>query len=74
MQPKLICVYALKFLEQNRLLLGHASSDMRKREVENRAAPPQFSRPEVPEILSKYYEGVSEHEKVKVELKRQAAR
>jgi sulfate adenylyltransferase len=36
--------------------------------------PDNFSRPEVLEVLRNYYQGLQEHEKVKVELKGHSAR
>jgi sulfate adenylyltransferase len=35
---------------------------------ENSEVPAEFSRPEVLEILRKYYAGLQEHEKVEVKL------
>ena len=58
--------------EKHRLLLS--GTKLRKLLSENGEVPPQFSRPEVLAILRKYYEGLAEHEKVKVELKGHSAR
>lgn len=56
----------------SRLLLS--GSKLRKLLSEGDAVPEHFSRPEVLQILSKYYESLGEHEKVKVELKGHSAR
>jgi sulfate adenylyltransferase len=58
--------------EKHRLLLS--GTKLRKLLSEDGEVPPQFSRPEVLAILRKYYAGLAEHEKVKVELKGHSAR
>ena len=55
----------------DRLLLS--GTKLRKMLSEGDDVPPQFSRPEVLAILRDYYEGLAEHEKVKVELKGHSA-
>ncbi len=57
---------------EHRLLLS--GTKLRKLLSEDGEVPPQFSRPEVLAILRKYYAGLAEHEKVKVELKGHSAR
>jgi len=56
----------------HRLLLS--GTKLRKLLSEDGEVPPQFSRPEVLDILRKYYASLAEHEKVKVELKGHSAR
>jgi sulfate adenylyltransferase len=58
--------------EKHRLLLS--GTKLRKLLSEDGEVPAQFSRPEVLAILRKYYAGLAEHEKVKVELKGHSAR
>jgi sulfate adenylyltransferase len=58
--------------EKHRLLLS--GTKLRKLLSEDGEVPSQFSRPEVLAILRKYYAGLAEHEKVKVELKGHSAR
>jgi sulfate adenylyltransferase len=58
--------------EKHRLLLS--GSKLRKLLSEDGEVPAQFSRPEVLTILRKYYAGLAEHEKVKVELKGHSAK
>lgn len=55
-----------------RLLLS--GSKLRKLLSEGDEVPDNFSRPEVLTILRKYYEGLADHEKVKIELKGHSAR
>lgn len=55
-----------------RLLLS--GSKLRKLLSEGDEVPDNFSRPEVLVILRKYYEGLADHEKVKIELKGHSAR
>ena len=52
--------------DKERLLLS--GTKLRKMLSEGSAVPPEFSRPEVLEILRKYYAGLQEHEKVEVKL------
>ena len=56
----------------HRLLLS--GTKLRKLLSEDGEVPPQFSRPEVLAVLRRYYAGLAEHEKVKVELKGHSAR
>lgn len=58
--------------EKHRLLLS--GTKLRKLLSEDGEVPPQFSRPEVLTVLRKYYAGLADHEKVKVELKGHSAR
>lgn len=55
-----------------RLLLS--GTKLRKMLSEGEPVPEHFSRPEVLTILRSFYEGLSEHENVKVELKGHSAR
>ena len=57
---------------EDRLLLS--GSKLRHLLSENLDVPDNFSRPEVLEILRKYYSGLKESEKVKVELKGHSAK
>jgi sulfate adenylyltransferase len=52
--------------DKERLLLS--GTKLRKMLSEGSDVPPEFSRPEVLEILRKYYAGLQEHEKVEVKL------
>ncbi len=52
--------------DKERLLLS--GTKLRKMLSEGSEVPPEFSRPEVLEILRKYYAGLQEHEKVEVKL------
>jgi sulfate adenylyltransferase len=52
--------------DSDRLLLS--GTKLRKMLSEGSDVPPEFSRPEVLEILRKYYAGLQEHEKVEVKL------
>ncbi|HYR05370.1 MAG TPA: sulfate adenylyltransferase, partial [Gallionella sp.] len=52
--------------DDNRLLLS--GTKLRKMLSEGTEVPAEFSRPEVLEILRKYYAGLQEHEKVEVKL------
>ncbi len=56
----------------DRLLLS--GTKLRKMLSENTEVPPNFSRPEVLEILRQYYAGLAEHEKVEVKLTGHSAR
>ncbi|MEW5754676.1 MAG: sulfate adenylyltransferase [Pseudomonadota bacterium] len=56
----------------DRLLLS--GTKLRKMLSENSEVPPNFSRPEVLEILRQYYAGLAEHEKVEVKLTGHSAR
>ena len=51
-----------------------AATKLRKLLSEGGDVPDNFSRPEVLEVLRNYYQGLQEHEKVKVELKGHSAR
>lgn len=55
----------------DRLLLS--GTKLRKMLSEGEEVPPEFSRPEVLAILRQYYEGLSDEENVKVELKGHSA-
>ena len=57
---------------EDRLLLS--GSKLRQLLSENEEVPENFSRPEVLKILQKYYAGLKESEKVKVELKGHSAK
>ena len=57
---------------EDRLLLS--GSKLRHLLSENLNVPDNFSRPEVLEILRKYYSGLKDNEKVKVELKGHSAK
>ena len=57
---------------EDRLLLS--GSKLRHLLSENLDVPDNFSRPEVLEILRKYYSGLKGSEKVKVELKGHSAK
>jgi sulfate adenylyltransferase len=57
---------------EDRLLLS--GSKLRHLLSENEEVPENFSRPEVLKILQKYYAGLKESEKVKVELKGHSAK
>ena len=57
---------------EHRLLLS--GTKLRKMLSEGEAVPEKFSRPEVLAILREYYEGLSEDENVKVELRGHSAR
>ena len=57
---------------EDRLLLS--GSKLRHLLSENEKVPENFSRPEVLKILQKYYAGLKESEKVKVELKGHSAK
>lgn len=58
--------------ENDRLLLS--GSKLRKLLSEGRPVPPQFSRPEVLEILREYYAGLGEDERVTVRMAGHSAR
>jgi len=58
--------------EEHRLLLS--GTKLRKMLSEGGDVPPEFSRPEVLEILRAYYAGLEEHEKVEVKLAGHSAR
>lgn len=57
---------------EDRVLVS--GTKLRKLLSEGGDVPDNFSRPEVLEVLRRYYEGLQEHEKVKVELKGHSAR
>ena len=58
--------------EEKRLLLS--GTKLRKMLSENGDVPAEFSRPEVLEVLRKYYGSLAEHEKVEVKLSGHSAR
>lgn len=58
--------------DEDRVLLS--GSKLRKLLSENEHVPDEFSRPEVLEILREYYQGLGDHERVKIELKGHSAR
>ena len=58
--------------ESDRLLVS--GTKLRKWLSEGSAVPPEFSRPEVLEILRDYYAGLEQHEKVEVKLAGHSAR
>lgn len=58
--------------EKDRLLLS--GTKLRKMLSEGADVPAEFSRPEVLAILSEYYRGLQEHEKVEVKLSGHSAR
>jgi sulfate adenylyltransferase len=58
--------------ESHRLLLS--GTKLRKMLSEGTPVPPEFSRPEVLEVLCEYYAGLAEHEKVEVKLSGHSAR
>lgn len=57
---------------EDRVLVS--GTKLRKLLSEGGDVPDNFSRPEVLEVLRNYYQGLQEHEKVKVELKGHSAR
>lgn len=57
---------------EDRVLVS--GTKLRKLLSEGGEVPDNFSRPEVLEVLRAYYQGLQEHEKVKVELKGHSAR
>jgi sulfate adenylyltransferase len=57
---------------EDRVLVS--GTKLRKLLSEGGDVPDNFSRPEVLEVLRRYYQGLQEHEKVKVELKGHSAR
>ena len=57
---------------EDRLLLS--GSKLRHLLSENEEVPENFSRPEVLKILQKYYAGIKDSDKVKVELKGHSAK
>jgi sulfate adenylyltransferase len=58
--------------QEDRLMLS--GSKLRHLLSENQEVPDNFSRPEVVEILRKYYSGIKDSDKVKVELKGHSAK
>ncbi|MGH8541289.1 MAG: sulfate adenylyltransferase, partial [Stenotrophobium sp.] len=56
---------------EHRLLLS--GTKLRKLLSEGDEVPANFSRPEVLAVLRKYYEGLEDHQKVKIELKGHSA-
>ena len=58
--------------QEDRLMLS--GSKLRHLLSENLEVPDNFSRPEVVEILRKYYSKIKESDKVKVELKGHSAK
>ena len=58
--------------QEDRLMLS--GSKLRHLLSENLEIPDNFSRPEVVEILRKYYSEIKESDKVKVELKGHSAK
>ena len=58
--------------QEDRLMLS--GSKLRHLLSENLEVPDNFSRPEVVEILRKYYSEIKESDKVKVELKGHSAK
>jgi len=51
-----------------------SGSKLRHLLSENQEVPDNFSRPEVVEILRKYYSGIKDSDKVKVKLKGHSAK
>ena len=58
--------------QEDRLMLS--GSKLRHLLSENQEVPHNFSRPEVLEILRKYYSEIKDSDKVKVELKGHSAK
>jgi sulfate adenylyltransferase len=58
--------------DEDRLLVS--GTKLRKWLSEGSAVPPEFSRPEVLEVLREYYAGLEQHEKVEVKLTGHSAR
>jgi sulfate adenylyltransferase len=58
--------------QEDRLMLS--GSKLRHLLSENQEVPDNFSRPEVVEILRKYYSEIKNSDKVKVELKGHSAK
>jgi sulfate adenylyltransferase len=58
--------------QEDRLMLS--GSKLRHLLSENLEVPDNFSRPEVVEILRKYYSKIKESDKVKIELKGHSAK
>ena len=58
--------------EADRLLLS--GTKLRKMLSEDGEVPAEFSRPEVLEVLRRYYAGLEAHEKVEVKLSGHSAR
>ena len=58
--------------DADRLLVS--GTKLRKWLSEGAAVPPEFSRPEVLEVLRAYYAGLEQHEKVEVKLAGHSAR
>ncbi len=57
--------------KEDRILLS--GTKVRAMLTEGKDLPPEFTRPEVAEVLKRYYAGLAEHEKVKIELKGHSA-
>lgn len=57
--------------KDDRILLS--GTKVRAMLTEGKDLPPEFTRPEVAEVLKRYYASLAEHEKVKIELKGHSA-